>query len=82
MLRISLEKLDSLFAAINEKQTLYIPADRADGCTGAGTAEPAGGGGSYRNVAAGWAEQSERSEQLWHSDYLSLQAAEPSSNRQ
>lgn len=31
MLRISLDKLDELFSAISEKQTLYIPADRSDG---------------------------------------------------
>ena len=31
MLRISIDKIDSLFAAISEKQALYIPADRADG---------------------------------------------------
>lgn len=31
MLKISLTKLDELFAAIAEKQTLYIPCDRADG---------------------------------------------------
>ncbi|MBQ8961762.1 MAG: 4Fe-4S dicluster domain-containing protein [Ruminococcus sp.] len=31
MLKISLSRLDELFAAIAEKQALYIPADRADG---------------------------------------------------
>ncbi len=31
MLKISKEKLNNLFAAIAEKQTLYIPADRKDG---------------------------------------------------
>ncbi|MDE5582724.1 MAG: 4Fe-4S ferredoxin, partial [Ruminococcus sp.] len=31
MLKISLEKLDVLFATVAEKQTLYIPTDRADG---------------------------------------------------
>ena len=31
MLRISADKLDSLFEAIAAKQTLYIPADREDG---------------------------------------------------
>lgn len=31
MLKISLEKLDDLFRAVSEKQTLYIPTDRADG---------------------------------------------------
>ena len=33
MLKISLEKLDDLFAAISAKQTLYIPSDRADGAS-------------------------------------------------
>ena len=31
MLRIALDKIDSLFDAIAEKQTLYIPVDREDG---------------------------------------------------
>ncbi|MBQ8123280.1 MAG: 4Fe-4S dicluster domain-containing protein [Ruminococcus sp.] len=31
MLKISLSRLEELFAAIAEKQTLYIPSDRADG---------------------------------------------------
>ncbi|MDE6102784.1 MAG: 4Fe-4S ferredoxin, partial [Ruminococcus sp.] len=31
MLKISLENLSQLFDAVAEKQTLYIPADRADG---------------------------------------------------
>lgn len=31
MLKIAVENLDKLFAAIAEKQTLYIPADRKDG---------------------------------------------------
>lgn len=31
MLKISVEKLDELFKAVAEKQTLYIPADREDG---------------------------------------------------
>lgn len=33
MLKISIEKLDGLFKAVAEKQTLYIPADRADGAS-------------------------------------------------
>lgn len=33
MLGISIEKLDGLFKAVAEKQTLYIPADRADGAS-------------------------------------------------
>ncbi|MDE6671377.1 MAG: 4Fe-4S dicluster domain-containing protein [Ruminococcus sp.] len=33
MLKISVEKLDELFKAIAEKQTLYIPADREDGAS-------------------------------------------------
>ena len=31
MLRISLDRLDELFAAVAAKQTLYLPADREDG---------------------------------------------------
>lgn len=31
MLRIAIDKIDSLFDAIAEKQTLYIPVDREDG---------------------------------------------------
>ncbi|MDE6796990.1 MAG: 4Fe-4S dicluster domain-containing protein [Ruminococcus sp.] len=33
MLKISVEKLDELFKAVAEKQTLYIPADREDGAS-------------------------------------------------
>ncbi|MDE6780492.1 MAG: 4Fe-4S dicluster domain-containing protein [Ruminococcus sp.] len=33
MLKISIEKLNGLFKAVAEKQTLYIPADRADGAS-------------------------------------------------
>ena len=33
MLKISIEKLDDLFKAVAEKQTLYIPADRKDGAS-------------------------------------------------
>lgn len=33
MLKIAIEKLDELFKAVAEKQTLYIPADRADGAS-------------------------------------------------
>ncbi|MBD5160271.1 MAG: 4Fe-4S ferredoxin [Ruminococcus sp.] len=33
MLKISVEKLDELFKAVTEKQTLYIPADREDGAS-------------------------------------------------
>jgi len=33
MLKIALDKIDSLFSAVAEKQTLYIPADRADGAS-------------------------------------------------
>ncbi len=33
MLKIAIEKLDELFKTVAEKQTLYIPADRADGAS-------------------------------------------------
>lgn len=33
MLKIAIEKLDELFKAVAEKQTLYIPANRADGAS-------------------------------------------------
>lgn len=33
MLKIAIKKLDELFKAVSEKQTLYIPADRADGAS-------------------------------------------------
>ncbi|MDE6501437.1 MAG: 4Fe-4S dicluster domain-containing protein [Ruminococcus sp.] len=33
MLKIAIEKLDELFKAVAQKQTLYIPADRTDGAS-------------------------------------------------